>query len=70
MFSGELYEKLLELNVIKDEIITELRYVITNKLDSLKQDYKALTEHIGDGFEHKLFMLSNIALDKAKALKS
>jgi hypothetical protein len=70
MFSGELHEKLLKLDVTKDEIITELRYVITDKLDSLKQDCEALIEHIGDGFEHKLFMLSDVALDKAKALKS
>jgi hypothetical protein len=70
MFSGELHEKLLELDVTKDEIITELRCVIADELDSLKQDCEALMEHIGDGFEHKLFMLSDVALDKAKALKS
>jgi hypothetical protein len=69
MFSGELHEKLLELDVTKDEI-TELGCVSADELDSLKQDCEALTEHISDGFEHKLFMLSDVALDKAKALKS
>jgi hypothetical protein len=69
-FSEELHEKLLDLDVIKDDIITELRCVSSDELDSLKQDCEALMEHIGDGFEHKLFMLSDAALEKAKALKS
>jgi hypothetical protein len=69
-FSEELHEKLLELDVIKDEIVTELRCVSVDELDSLKQDCEALMEHIGDGFEHKLFMLSDVTLEKAKALKN
>jgi hypothetical protein len=69
-FSDEVQEKLLELDVMKEDIITEVRCVKADELDSLNDDCEAIKEQVCDCFEEKINMLSDAATERISALNT